>query len=545
MPILKPTRGLKLNKSHPFSRGLAGCWLLNEGSGGKIFDCSGNNNAGNPYGDISWSGGRFGSALSFDGSDDYFQVPYSSLLNSTIFTISIWAKVEGSQGTWRSLITSRDGAPCRGYMIYASDSNRWELWIGNNEGDWKHLYGSSIVLDKWTHLVAVYNNPQMLLYVDGIIAASDNSGFMVNTNRPLRIGAGFTEGSPTYYFNGKIDNASIYNYGLSMAEIAWLYREPFCMFERSINPAVLFMPIINLTGTFNTQSTTWANAKLTKRIKGSSAAILNVTATLKITGEFILAGSIDTSVVLSGRLTLSYRCPWLHSPLKIERHWLTDALFNGMTASAFKLGTILSGGWFWIHRTDCSALYRGPSMGKIDFMNILATVEQKDESILLTGYTPHNNNSVYFYVIRRINNCGYQECTLQAAVMVSIDADGNLTQPQPNNIFAARATQVDGDKVQLVWFYCPIEQRSEPVCFKVYYNDGMGQIDFGNGIAEIAYHGIKYYSYTSDSLSTGRYLFAIRAEGANGSQNNSFARLEIQISTQSHDAADILCVEAI
>jgi hypothetical protein len=44
MPILKPIRGLQLNKSHPLARGLVGCWLLNEGTGHKVFDLSGNSN---------------------------------------------------------------------------------------------------------------------------------------------------------------------------------------------------------------------------------------------------------------------------------------------------------------------------------------------------------------------------------------------------------------------------------------------------------------------------------------------------------------------
>jgi len=41
----------------------------------------------------------------------------------------------------------------------------------------------------------------------------------------------------------------------------------------------------------------------------------------------------------------------------IERFWLREALFNGMTANAFKLGTTLSLGWFWLRIAGCSALY--------------------------------------------------------------------------------------------------------------------------------------------------------------------------------------------
>lgn len=40
--IQKPFRGTQLNKSHPLSKGLIGCWIMNEGSGGIIRDLSGN-----------------------------------------------------------------------------------------------------------------------------------------------------------------------------------------------------------------------------------------------------------------------------------------------------------------------------------------------------------------------------------------------------------------------------------------------------------------------------------------------------------------------
>jgi len=250
-----------------------------------------------------------------------------------------------------------------------------------------------------------------------------------------------------------------------------------------------------------------------------------------------LAGIIDTAATLSATLTWHYRGP-------VERQWLVEALFDGMTANAFKLSTVLTGGWFWMRRSGCSALYRGPGMEQIDFANILAVAEQDAGSISPPDYIPHHNPSTYFYVVRRFNNCGYQERTLAAAVKVAIDANGNLVEPQPNNIFACRVDQVDGNKIQLIWFYCPLEQKSQPVYFKIYYDSGLGQIDYENPIATISYQGRKFYSYQSVALATGRYLFAIRAEDAAGIENNSLAQLGIQISTQSPDAIEILNAEA-
>ena len=229
----------------------------------------------------------------------------------------------------------------------------------------------------------------------------------------------------------------------------------------------------------------------------------------------------------------------------METRWLKEALFIGMTANAFKLGTVLTLGWFWPRLAGCSVLYRGSSMERIDFDNLLAVAEVDADQILPPSYVQHNNNTTYFYVIRRANNCGEQEHTLAAAVKVTIDANGELAQPQPNSIFEVRTQQVAGNKIQLVWYYCPLEQKSETAFFKVYYDSRTGQIDYENPIATICYAGRMFYSYQSNALNTGRYLFAVRTEDAAGTQDSSLAKLSIQLDATSPDAVNIIGVEAV
>jgi len=222
-----------------------------------------------------------------------------------------------------------------------------------------------------------------------------------------------------------------------------------------------------------------------------------------------------------------------------------DSLYEGDSPNGVKLGMGLTGGDFWPRITGCQVLYRGPSLDKIDFSNVLAVAEAEASEIWPPSYVPHSSGSTYFYVVRRANNCGCQEHTLAAAVKVSIDASGNLAEPQPNNIFEARAKQVDGNKIQLVWYYCPIEQQSPPACFKVYYDAGTGQINYENPIATICYAGRRFYSYQSNTLDAGEYLFCIRAEDAAGVENASLAEISIQLDTISPGAVNILSAETI
>jgi len=229
----------------------------------------------------------------------------------------------------------------------------------------------------------------------------------------------------------------------------------------------------------------------------------------------------------------------------MEIMWLKEALFAGMTANAFKLGTVLSLGWFWLRVSGCSVLYRGESMEQIDFSDILTAAERDALEISPPGYVNHNSNSTYFYVVRRVNNCGDQEYTLAAAVKVSIDSDGNLASAKPNNIFCAKIKQVFGSRVKFVWYYCPIEQGSKPAYFKIYGDGGSREIDYENPIAVIPYAGQIFYSHLSDILTAGKYLFCIKTEDAAGVEDGSYSLLGIQLDNKSPDSADILSVEAV
>ncbi len=356
------------------------------------------------------------------------------------------------------------------------------------------------------------------IYVDAISRAlNDTTVNLSSDDADLLIGryhTGIRE------LDGQIDHVMIWNRALSAAEIARLYREPFCMFERAIRPGLISGPIINLAGASTALSSLSATAKAIRKVGGTVATMSDVAALLNsIRGE--------------------------ESLLEIERSWLREALFNGMTANAFKLGTTLSLGWFWVRVAGCSVLYRGPSMERIYFANILTVAAQNACKISPPSYIPHNNSSTYFYVIRRFSNCGYQELTLVAAAKVSIDVSGELEKPQPNNIFSSKAKQVNGNKIQLIWFYCPLEQKSQPVCFNVYYDGGMGQIDYENPLAKISYEGRRFYSYQSGALGTGGYLFTIRAEDADGIENSASAQLKIQLDTANPNAINILSTETV
>ncbi len=533
MPVLKPVRGIRLNKSHPLARGLVGYWLLNEGSGNKVFDLSGNGNTGTRGGTgIIWASGKFGRAQQFNGADDNITLGNNKFdfLASNSYTISVWVNADFlPTDTDYDRIIDLEGRI--GYI--QAISSTWVFGIYNGAALKEVSSATNYATGQWVHIVGVYDKgaDTVTIAIDGIIRATTGTVGTPDNSQDRNCLIGCAYDASLRFFDGLIDHAMIFNRALSASEIALLYREPFCMFDRA--SCILKFQISNF-----------------KFLAGTAAGTSNVSTVLGLrrgltasTGGFT---AVDGSLGIMGE-----------SPPEMEstvRHpvesWLREALFNGMTANAFKLGTSLSLGWFWVRVTGCSALYRGESggmggIGGVDFANILTASERDVSEISPPSYIPHNSGSTYFYVVRRFNNCGYQEHTLAAAVKVSIGSSGELAEPQPNNTSSSIVEQVASNKVRLTWFYCPLEQGSKPVSFNVYYDERTGQIDYQNPLATIGYKGRKFYSFQSSALEAGGHLFAIRAEDAGGIENISLAQLKIQLDSLNPDAIDILRAEAV
>jgi hypothetical protein len=87
---------------------LVGYWSFNDGTGTVATDFSGNGNTGSVIGAPTWINGKRGTALSFDGNDDYIDVgdPSDGSLDfgtATDFSISAWVKFTDQAKHQRSL----------------------------------------------------------------------------------------------------------------------------------------------------------------------------------------------------------------------------------------------------------------------------------------------------------------------------------------------------------------------------------------------------------------------------------------------------------
>jgi hypothetical protein len=204
--------------------GLVAEWHFDEGSGTVLRDSSGNGNDGTIYG-ATWVDEKSGKALSFDGRDDYVEVPtpYSPINE---FSIEAWIK---TTSTARQTIfggsTGNDKFhPCFG-VGYGGTANKAGGCV-NRDGTYIHS-NVDVNTGYWNHIVLVANDggsstTNMKIYVNGVLDADINDPFVIRTwTETHYIGKRESE----YYFNGIIDEIRIYNRALSASEIKAHYDE--------------------------------------------------------------------------------------------------------------------------------------------------------------------------------------------------------------------------------------------------------------------------------------------------------------------------------
>jgi len=170
-----------------------------------------NGNAGVGYEIPSY----YGSALSFDGTDDYFSGPTNDSdfhLGSDDFTVEAWVYPtsyganEGIVGVWGA------AANRRSWLLYNNPALQPSIIIdsdGAAGGGIEALSGIAITTGQWTHIAGERNGSTLSIYVNGVatgIVTNASGSVYTNTSDPLDIGS--FNGSNV--FEGYIQDLRIY-----------------------------------------------------------------------------------------------------------------------------------------------------------------------------------------------------------------------------------------------------------------------------------------------------------------------------------------------
>jgi hypothetical protein len=197
--------------------GLVGAWGFNEDSGTTVTDSSGNNNTGTIIGATRTTAGKYGSALSFNGTNARVRVNSSASLNVTTgLTLEAWVRPTASQSAWRTIVQKQSDA----YFLNASNDNGPLFPSGGGIFGGVTTYVSASAanpINVWTHVALTYDGAMLRLYVNGTqVASQARTGNIQITSNPLWIGGNNPYGE---YFRGLIDEVRVYNRALTQAEI--------------------------------------------------------------------------------------------------------------------------------------------------------------------------------------------------------------------------------------------------------------------------------------------------------------------------------------
>ena len=227
-----------IQKSATTTTGLIGWWMFDEGTSTIAGDFSINRNRGVLRNGSLWASGKRGRSINFDGNNDYVEVPSSTALTYTggNITFSAWINPDTGESS--------------GSHIFSKP------WNGNGEYNYRFAYNSdqtvSVILtgatsfaytttrliprNQWSLVtitistagaINIYYNGQLVHTTShAIVSWVPPSG---NGSVPLCIGSLYPYGegwggNTGFSFQGRIDDARIYNQVLTATEVSALYR---------------------------------------------------------------------------------------------------------------------------------------------------------------------------------------------------------------------------------------------------------------------------------------------------------------------------------
>ena len=202
-----------------------------EGVGTTAYDSSGNNLSGIFEGSPTWTLGKIGKGISFNGTSSVVKVLDNTIIKPNTITAELWFNTSDKTKTGQRMLSKTEGS---GYQLSLNENSACPsstlCFLFNNGGTYySATYASSNLQNNtWYHMAGSYDGTTGKLFLNGIqvgttatVAGTINQGAYNMCIGSETHGVNCSSG----FYQGKIDNVRIYNYARTPAQIAYDYNK--------------------------------------------------------------------------------------------------------------------------------------------------------------------------------------------------------------------------------------------------------------------------------------------------------------------------------
>ena len=203
-------------------------WKLEEGVGARQ-DSKGSLTLSDPNGNTINATGIQGSSALIDPALSNYLISGSTFPTPTVFSISAWINVQGSNGLFRTIISKQNSSNNQqSFNLAVNDSEKIAyLSSSNGSASGRVIIESSetITLGNTYHVVATFDGSLVKVYLNGGLSNSGSQSAVFDSSEKLMLGANNNTGSPGSFFDGWIDEVAFYDgVALSASEVSSLYN---------------------------------------------------------------------------------------------------------------------------------------------------------------------------------------------------------------------------------------------------------------------------------------------------------------------------------
>lgn len=206
--------------------GGVGRWSLDEGSGDTAADSVGDNDltlTGGP----TWTGGRLGTGLQFNGATQSAETDGTVIATEgRNYSVSAWVRLDRTDGAFQTIVSEDGDRNSAFFLQYSGGDKKFAFSFANARALATGV--DAPVAGRWYNIVGVRDitKSQLQIWVDGKAAGSVSvlgNGDVATGG--LAVGRGKFDGKPVDFLAGAVDEVRVFDRAVTSQEVAALYAE--------------------------------------------------------------------------------------------------------------------------------------------------------------------------------------------------------------------------------------------------------------------------------------------------------------------------------